>query len=53
MVAGPEAVLSLRDVAGATVEEALDSSAWAAMALVRDARAEAAGRAARKQAGSA
>lgn len=41
MVAGPEAVLSLRDVAGATVEEALDSSAWAAMALVRAARREA------------
>jgi AcrR family transcriptional regulator len=41
MVAGPEAVLSLRDVAGATVEEALDSSAWAAMALVRAARVEA------------
>jgi AcrR family transcriptional regulator len=41
MVAGPEAVLSLRDVAGASVEEALDASAWAAMALVRAARAEA------------
>lgn len=42
MLAGPEAVLTLRDVVGATVEEALDSSAWAARALVRAARAEAA-----------
>ena len=40
MVAGPEAVLSLRDVAGASVEEALDASAWAAMALIRAARAQ-------------
>ncbi|WP_064735970.1 TetR/AcrR family transcriptional regulator [Azohydromonas australica] len=43
MVAGPEAVLSLRDVAGATVEEVLDASAWAAMALVQAARAQTAG----------
>jgi hypothetical protein len=50
-VAGPEAVLSLRDVAGASVEEALDASAWAAMALVRAARAEAAQAGTREAAG--
>jgi hypothetical protein len=43
-------VVSLRDVAGATVDEALDSSAWAAMALVRAARAEAAQRKSCRQA---
>jgi AcrR family transcriptional regulator len=50
MVMGPEAVLSLRDVAAATVEEALDASAWAAMTLVRAARVQAAEARVRKQA---
>jgi AcrR family transcriptional regulator len=42
MVMGTEAVLALRDVAGAGVDEALETSAWAARALLRQARAEAA-----------
>jgi len=41
MVMGTEAVLALRDVAGASVDEALEASAWAAQALLRQARAEA------------
>ena len=51
MMAGPEAVLSLRDVAGASLEEALDASAWAAMALVRAACAESTEATAGKRAG--
>ena len=47
MVIGTEAVLALRDVAGASTEEAVESAAWAARALVRQARAEAAARATR------
>lgn len=43
LVMGPEALVALRDAAGASVDEALDASAWAAQALVRQARAEAAG----------
>ena len=42
MVMGTEAVLALRDVAGASAHEALDASAWAAQALLQQARAEAA-----------
>ena len=38
---GTEAALALRDVAGATLEEALAASGWAAQALVRQALAEA------------
>ncbi len=38
---GAEAVLSLRDVAGASTEQTLAVSAWAAQALVRQALAEA------------
>jgi hypothetical protein len=51
MVVGPEAVLSLRDVAAATLDEALDASAWAAMTLVRAARTQAAEARARERAG--
>jgi AcrR family transcriptional regulator len=47
IVIGTEAVLALRDVAGASVQEAVEASAWAAQALVRQARAEAAARRAR------
>lgn len=42
MVLGPEAVLALRDVAGAGEGEAVAASVWAAQALVRQARVEAA-----------
>jgi AcrR family transcriptional regulator len=38
---GTEAALALRDVAGASVDEALAASSWAAQALVRQALAEA------------
>lgn len=41
MVMGTEAVLALRDIAGASVEEAVAASAWAAQALVQQARADA------------
>lgn len=41
MVLGTEAVLALRDIAGASVEEAVAASAWAAQALVKQARADA------------
>ncbi|GAB3448060.1 TetR/AcrR family transcriptional regulator [Massilia solisilvae] len=40
-VMGTEAALSLRDVAGASVDEALAACGWAAQALVRQALAEA------------
>ncbi|WP_244201194.1 TetR/AcrR family transcriptional regulator [Paraburkholderia rhynchosiae] len=41
MLMGTEAALSLRDVAGASTDEALAASSWAAQALVRQALAEA------------
>ncbi|WP_280151691.1 TetR/AcrR family transcriptional regulator [Piscinibacter sp. XHJ-5] len=41
MLMGTEAALSLRDVAGASLDEALAASGWAAQALVRQALAEA------------
>jgi AcrR family transcriptional regulator len=41
LLMGTEAALALRDVAGASVDEALAASAWAAQALVRQALAEA------------
>ncbi|MEX3933744.1 TetR/AcrR family transcriptional regulator [Paraburkholderia phymatum] len=41
MLMGTEAILSLRDVAGASTDEALAASGWAAQALVRQALAEA------------
>ena len=53
MVMGTEAVLALRDVAGASVDEALAASAWAAQALLRQARAEAARAKARRGAAGA
>jgi hypothetical protein len=40
-VMGTEAVIAARDIGGATVEETLAVSAWAARALVREALAEA------------
>ena len=42
MVMGPEAVLAMRDVGGASVDEAVAAGTWAAKALVNQARAEAA-----------
>lgn len=42
MVMGPEAVLAMRDVGGASVDEAIAAGVWAAKALVNQARAEAA-----------
>lgn len=41
MLMGTEAALSLRDVAGASVDEALAACGWAAQALVRQALADA------------
>jgi len=41
MLMGTEAALALRDVAGASIDEALATSSWAAQALVRQALAEA------------
>lgn len=41
MLMGTEAALALRDVAGASTDEALVASAWAAQVLVRQALAEA------------
>jgi AcrR family transcriptional regulator len=41
LLMGTEAALSLRDVAGASVEEAVAASAWAAQALVEQALAQA------------
>lgn len=43
MLMGTEAALALHDVAGASLDEALSASAWAAQALVRQALAEARG----------
>lgn len=42
MVMGPEAVLALRDVAGASPQEALAATEWAASTLLRQALCEAA-----------
>jgi AcrR family transcriptional regulator len=41
IVIGTEALIAVRDISGASVEESLDASAWAARALVRQALAEA------------
>lgn len=41
LLMGTEAAISLRDVAGTSMDEALAASAWAAQALVRQALAEA------------
>lgn len=50
MLMGTEASLALRDVAGASVDEALSASAWAAQALVRQALEDARERQSRRQA---
>jgi Bacterial regulatory proteins, tetR family. len=41
IVMGTEALIAVRDISGASTEESLDASAWAARALVRQALAEA------------
>ena len=41
MVMGTEAVLAVRDIAGASIDEAIAAGIWAAQALVKQARAEA------------
>lgn len=41
IVIGTEALIAVRDIGGASVEEALDSAAWAARSLIRQALAEA------------
>ena len=41
IVMGTEALIAVRDISGASLEESLDASAWAARALVRQALAEA------------
>lgn len=48
MVMGSEAALAIRDIGGASVEEALAAAAWAAQALVNQARIDAGGGARRK-----
>lgn len=48
MLMGTEAALALRDVAGASVDEAIAACGWAARALVRQALAEAGERAGQK-----
>lgn len=40
IVMGTEAMIAVRDISGASVEESLDAAAWAARALVRQALAE-------------
>lgn len=40
IVMGTEALIAVRDISGASVEESLDAAAWAARALVRQALAE-------------
>jgi len=40
IVMGTEALIAVRDISGASIEESLDSAAWAARALVRQALAE-------------
>ena len=40
IVIGTEALIAVRDISGASVEESLDTAAWAARALVRQALAE-------------
>lgn len=52
MVMGTEAVIAVRDISRASVDDALDSATWAARSLVRQALAEAA-QARRKRAASA
>ena len=42
MVMGTEALIAMRDISGASIDEALDSAAWAARSLVRQALEEAA-----------
>jgi len=39
---GTEAVIAVRDISRASIDEALDAAAWAARSLVRQALAEAA-----------
>ena len=41
MVMGTEAVIAVRDISRASIDEALDAAAWAARSLVRQALAEA------------
>jgi AcrR family transcriptional regulator len=41
IVMGTEAMIAVRDISGASIEESLDSAAWAARALVRQALVEA------------
>lgn len=40
IVMGTEAVIAVRDISRANIEESLDATAWAARALVRQALAE-------------
>ncbi|BCX67603.1 MULTISPECIES: TetR/AcrR family transcriptional regulator [Pseudomonas] len=40
IVMGTEALIAVRDIGGASIEESLDAAAWAARALVRQALAE-------------
>ncbi|QCY13311.1 TetR/AcrR family transcriptional regulator [Pseudomonas sp. MPC6] len=40
IVMGTEALIAVRDISGASIEESLDTAAWAARALVRQALAE-------------
>jgi hypothetical protein len=49
MLMGTEAALSLLDVAGASTDEALAASSWAAQALVRQALAEASEQSGKRQ----
>lgn len=42
MVMGTEALIAVRDISRASIDEALDSAAWAARSLVRQALEEAA-----------
>lgn len=53
MVMGTEAALALLDIAGASTEDALSASVWAAQALVKQACAEAATARTQRAAGSA
>jgi AcrR family transcriptional regulator len=47
MTMGTEAVLAMRDVAGAPIEECISASVWAAQSLIRQALAEAPARSSR------
>lgn len=52
MVMGTEAVIAVRDISRASIDEALDTAAWAARSLVRQALAEAAQARRKRRAGS-